>query len=149
MTKNRRFRRSDGRRLDELRPVHIKPGFVRQAEGSVLIEMGRTRVVCTASVEERVPPFLKGSGKGWVTAEYGMLPRSTNTRMERESVRGKLGGRTHEIQRLIGRSLRGVIDLELLGERSRLIDCDVTEAEGGTSPAAITCSYVALLPALP
>jgi len=145
MTKNRRFRRSDGRRRDELRPVRIRPGFVRHAEGSVLIEMGGTRVVCTASVEERVPPFLKDSGRGWVTAEYGMLPRSTNTRMERESVRGKLGGRTHEIQRLIGRSLRAVIDLRLLGERSVLIDCDVLEADGGTRTASITGAYVALV----
>jgi ribonuclease PH len=125
--------------------VRIRPGFVRHAEGSVLIEMGGTRVVCTASVEERVPPFLKDTGKGWVTAEYGMLPRSTHTRMEREASRGKLGGRTHEIQRLIGRSLRAVVDLERLGERSMLIDCDVIEADGGTRTASITGAYVALV----
>ena len=111
----------------------------------MLIEMGGTRVVCTASVEERVPPFLKDSGKGWVTAEYGMLPRSTNTRMDREAARGKIGGRTHEIQRLIGRSLRAVIDLGRLGERSVLIDCDVLEADGGTRTASITGDYVALV----
>jgi ribonuclease PH len=110
----------------------------------VLIEMGGTRVICTASVEERVPPFLKASGKGWVTAEYGMLPRSTHTRMEREASRGKVGGRTHEIQRLIGRSLRAVVDLERLGERSVLIDCDVIQADGGTRTASITGAYVAL-----
>jgi ribonuclease PH len=145
MTKNRLRARADGRRPNELRRVRIRPGFLRHAEGSVLIEMGGTRVVCTASVEERVPPFLKNTGKGWVTAEYGMLPRSTHTRMEREASRGKLGGRTHEIQRLIGRSLRAVIDLERLGERSVLIDCDVLEADGGTRTASITGAYVALV----
>jgi ribonuclease PH len=145
MSKPRRFQRVDGRRPRDLRPVRIRVGFVRQAEGSVLIEMGGTRVVCTASVEERVPPFLKDSGRGWVTAEYGMLPRSTNTRMEREATRGRIGGRTHEIQRLIGRSLRAVIDLALLGERSVLIDCDVIEADGGTRTASITGAYVALV----
>ncbi len=124
------------------------PGFAKHAEGSVLIEMGDTRVLCTASVEDRVPPFLKGSGKGWVTAEYGMLPRSTHTRMEREAARGRVGGRTHEIQRLIGRSLRAVMRLEGLGERSVFVDCDVLQADGGTRTASITGAYVALVLAL-
>jgi len=121
---------------------------VRHAEGSVLIEMGETRVVCTASIEERVPTFLKDTGRGWVTAEYGMLPRSTHTRMEREATRGRIGGRTHEIQRLIGRSLRAVTDLGALGERSVWIDCDVLQADGGTRTASITGAYVALALAL-
>lgn len=143
--KARSSRRTDGRRPNQLRPARIRPGFLRHAEGSVLIAMGGTRVICTASVEERVPPFLKDSGRGWVTAEYGMLPRSTHTRIEREASRGKIGGRTHEIQRLIGRSLRSVVDLERLGERSVLIDCDVIEADGGTRTASITGAYVALV----
>lgn len=124
------------------------PGFVKHAEGSGLIEMGNTRVLCTASVEDKVPAFLKDTGRGWVTAEYGMLPRSTHTRMEREAARGKIGGRTHEIQRLIGRSLRAVTDLDALGERSVWIDCDVLQADGGTRTASITGAYVALAIAL-
>jgi ribonuclease PH len=128
--------------------VKIIPAFLKHAEGSVLIEMGATRVVCTASVEPRVPPFLKDSGRGWVTAEYGMLPRSTHTRMEREAARGRVGGRTHEIQRLIGRSLRAVTDLQALGERSLWIDCDVLQADGGTRTASITGAWVALALAL-
>ena len=140
--------RADGRRPGELRPVKIVPSFLKHAEGSALIEMGATRVVCTASVEARVPPFLKDSGRGWVTAEYGMLPRSTHTRMEREAARGRLGGRTHEIQRLIGRSLRAVTDLQALGERSIWIDCDVLQADGGTRTASITGAWVALALAL-
>jgi ribonuclease PH len=141
-------RRKDGRAPTELRSVRLTPGFLKHAEGSVLIEMGDTRVVCTASVEERVPPFLKGTGKGWVTAEYGMLPRSTHTRMEREAARGRVGGRTHEIQRLIGRSLRAVTRLDGLGERSVFVDCDVLQADGGTRTASITGAYVALVLAL-
>jgi ribonuclease PH len=137
-------RRADGRRPRELRPVTITPGFLRHAEGSALIAFGQTRVLCAASIEESVPPFLRGKGTGWVTAEYGMLPRSTHTRSDREASRGKIGGRTHEIQRLIGRSLRAVTELSLLGERSILIDCDVLEADGGTRTAAITGAYVAL-----
>jgi ribonuclease PH len=140
--------RPDGRQPRELRPVRLRPGFIAHAEGSVLIEMGRTRVVCTASIEEKVPAFLQNSGRGWVTAEYGMLPRSTHTRMEREAARGRIGGRTHEIQRLIGRSLRAVTDLAALGERSVWIDCDVLEADGGTRTASITGAYVALALAL-
>ncbi len=127
-----------------MRPVRITRGFTKHAEGSVLVEFGDTRVLCTASVEERVPPFLKDSGKGWVTAEYGMLPRATNTRGEREAARGKQSGRTQEIQRLIGRSLRAIIDLSSLGSRSIQIDCDVLQADGGTRTAAITGSFVAL-----
>lgn len=136
--------RADGRKPNEIRSVRISTGYTKHAEGSVLVEVGDTRVVCTASVEERVPPFLKDTGKGWVTAEYGMLPRSTHTRMEREAARGKVGGRTHEIQRLIGRSLRAVVQLEALGERSIWIDCDVIQADGGTRTASITGAYVAL-----
>jgi ribonuclease PH len=136
--------RRDGRNAAELRPVTITRHFTRHAEGSVLVECGGTRVICTASVEEGVPPFLRGRGTGWVTAEYSMLPRSTHTRSSRESSRGKVGGRTHEIQRLIGRSLRAVIDLDLLGERSILVDCDVIQADGGTRTAAITGACVAL-----
>ena len=141
MTK--RFR-PDGRGPGELRTVKIITDFIQHAEGSVLIEMGATRVICTASVEDRVPAFLKDTGKGWVTAEYGMLPRSTHTRMEREAARGRVGGRTHEIQRLIGRSLRAVTDLGALGERSVWIDCDVIQADGGTRTASITGAWVAL-----
>jgi len=136
--------RALGRRADQLRPVRIQRGFTRHAEGSVLVEFGDTRVLCTASVEERVPPFLKESGRGWVTAEYGMLPRSTHTRSEREAARGKQTGRTQEIQRLIGRSLRSVVDLPSLGSRTVHLDCDVLQADGGTRTAAITGSFVAL-----
>ena len=138
------FYRSDNRAPDQLRPVNIVPDYIPTAEGSVLIEVGNTRVICTASVEESVPAFLRNSGKGWVTAEYGMLPRSTLTRSARESARGRIGGRTHEIQRLIGRSLRAVTDVEKLGERSILIDCDVIQADGGTRTASITGAFVAL-----
>ena len=140
--------RSDKRLPNELRPTTITPDFIPNAEGSVLIEAGRTRVICTASVEDRVPPFLRNSGKGWVTAEYGMLPRATNTRMQRESTAGKVGGRTQEIQRLIGRSLRSVINLPALGERTVWIDCDVIQADGGTRTASITGAFVALALAL-
>jgi ribonuclease PH len=136
--------RPSGRKPDELRAVRIQRGFTRHAEGSVLVEFGDTRVLCTASVEERVPPFLKDSGRGWVTAEYGMLPRSTNTRTDREAARGKQSGRTQEIQRLIGRSLRAVVDLSSLGQRTVHLDCDVLQADGGTRTAAITGSFVAL-----
>jgi ribonuclease PH len=135
--------RSGGRRPDELRPVRLTRGYTRHAEGSVLVEFGDTRVLCTASVEEKVPPFLKGKGSGWLTAEYGMLPRSTHTRSDREAARGKQSGRTHEIQRLIGRSLRAVFDLAALGERTLHLDCDVLQADGGTRTAAITGAYVA------
>jgi ribonuclease PH len=136
--------RSLGRRADQLRTVRITRGFTRHAEGSVLIEMGETRVLCTASIEEGVPPFLKGKGQGWLTAEYGMLPRATNTRMRREAAEGKQSGRTQEIQRLIGRSLRAVTDLSLLGERTLKVDCDVLQADGGTRCAAITGACVAV-----
>jgi ribonuclease PH len=136
--------RLKGRRADELRPVRIQRRYTKHAEGSVLVEFGETRVLCTASVEERVPPFLKDTGRGWVTAEYGMLPRATNTRTEREAARGKQSGRTQEIQRLIGRSLRAVVDLKALGPRSVQIDCDVLQADGGTRTAAITGAFVAL-----
>lgn len=140
--------RIDGRSTDQLRPVEIKRNYLRHAEGSALITMGGTTVLCSASVDEYVPSFLKGSGKGWVTAEYGMLPRSTNTRVSRDGRRGSISGRTQEIQRLIGRSLRAVFDLGSLGERSILIDCDVLEADGGTRTASITGSYVALYDAV-
>ena len=136
--------RSAGRRPDELRAVTLQRRFTRHAEGSVLASFGDTRVLCTASVEEKVPPFLKGKGQGWVTAEYGMLPRSTHTRTDREAARGRQSGRTQEIQRLIGRSLRAVTDLGALGERSIQIDCDVLQADGGTRTAAITGAFVAL-----
>jgi len=136
--------RPSGRRPDELRPVRITRRYTKHAEGSVLVEFGDTRVLCTASVEERVPPFLKDSGRGWVSAEYGMLPRSTNTRTEREAARGKQSGRTQEIQRLIGRALRAVIDLRALGARTVQLDCDVLQADGGTRTAAITGAFVAL-----
>jgi ribonuclease PH len=136
--------RPSRRRADELRPIRLTRGFTRHAEGSVLVEFGETRVLCTASVETQVPPFLKGQGKGWVTAEYGMLPRATDTRSPREAARGKQGGRTLEIQRLIGRSLRAAIDLEGLGERSITLDCDVLQADGGTRTASITGAWVAL-----
>ncbi|HSU76129.1 MAG TPA: ribonuclease PH [Burkholderiales bacterium] len=136
--------RPSGRRPDELRPVRIQRRYTKHAEGSVRVEFGDTHVLCTASVEERVPPFLKDSGRGWVTAEYGMLPRSTNTRTEREASRGKQSGRTQEIQRLIGRSLRAVVDLAALGPRTVQLDCDVLQADGGTRTAAITGAFVAL-----
>jgi ribonuclease PH len=136
--------RPDGRRARELRPVEITPNYLRHAEGSALIAFGATRVLCAASVQEGVPQFLRNSGRGWVTAEYGMLPRSTHTRSDREAARGKVGGRTQEIQRLIGRSLRAVIDMTVLGERTIWIDCDVIEADGGTRTASITGAYVAL-----
>jgi ribonuclease PH len=141
-------RRSEGRGADQLRSVRLTRGFTRHAEGSVLAEFGDTRVLCTASVEERVPAFLKGQGRGWLTAEYGMLPRSTGTRTEREATRGRQNGRTHEIQRLIGRSLRSVVDLAALGERTILVDCDVIQADGGTRTAAITGAFVAAADAL-
>jgi ribonuclease PH len=136
--------RPSGRQPAELRPLRIHRAYTRHAEGSVLIECGDTRVLCTASVDESVPPFLRGKGRGWVTAEYGMLPRSTNTRTQREAARGKQSGRTQEIQRLIGRALRSVVKLEMLGERQILIDCDVLQADGGTRTASITGSFVAL-----
>ena len=137
------FKRTDGRSTDELRSVRITPGYLPHAEGSALIEMGNTRVICSASVEERVPPFLRGKGQGWVTAEYAMLPRATQQRTPRETGRGGPSGRTHEIQRLIGRSLRAVADMKLLGERTITLDCDVLQADGGTRTAAITGAYVA------
>ena len=140
--------RPDGRRWDEPRPTTIVTGYQRYAEGSALIDMGATRVLCSASLEERVPAFLRGQGKGWVTAEYSMLPRATNTRTTREREAGRTSGRSQEIQRLIGRSLRAVTDLEGLGERTVQIDCDVLQADGGTRTAAITGSYVALYQAL-
>jgi ribonuclease PH len=137
------FARSDARAADQLRPVRITRGYTIHAEGSVLIEFGDTKVLCTASVEEKVPGHKKGSGEGWVTAEYGMLPRATHTRSDREAARGKQSGRTQEIQRLIGRSLRAVFDLTLLGERTIHLDCDVLQADGGTRTAAITGAFVA------
>jgi ribonuclease PH len=140
--------RPSGRRADELRPVRFTLGAQRHAEGSVLVEFGDTRVLCAATVEDRVPPFLKGSGQGWVTAEYGMLPRATHTRSQREAARGRQGGRTLEIQRLIGRSLRAVMDLKALGERTITLDCDVLQADGGTRTAAVTGGYVALVSAI-
>jgi len=140
--------RFDGRSAESLRNVKITRNFIRHAEGSVLIEFGDTRVICTASIEEGVPPFLRGKGTGWVTAEYSMLPRATHVRSPRESSKGKVGGRTHEIQRLIGRSLRAVTDLTLLGERTVHIDCDVIQADGGTRTASITGAYVALVDAV-
>ena len=136
--------RPSGRDVDEMRVVRFTPDYTRHAEGSVLTEFGDTRVLCTASVENRVPPWLRGKGSGWVTGEYGMLPRATNTRSSREATRGKQGGRTLEIQRLIGRSLRAIIDLEALGERTITLDCDVIQADGGTRTAAISGAFVAL-----
>ena len=136
--------RSDHRPANELRATTLTPNFLPHAEGSVFIEAGRTKVICTASVEDRVPPFLRNSGKGWVTSEYGMLPRSTLTRTPREVTKGRAGGRTHEIQRLIGRSLRAVTDMEKLGERTIFIDCDVIQADGGTRTASITGAFVAM-----
>jgi ribonuclease PH len=140
--------RPGGRLPQQLRAVRLQRGYTRHAEGSVLVEFGDTRVLCTASVETRVPAFLKGRGVGWLTAEYGMLPRSTNTRSEREAARGKQSGRTQEIQRLIGRALRAVVDLSLLGERTLQVDCDVLQADGGTRTAAITGAFVAVHDAL-
>ncbi|MCF8548903.1 MAG: ribonuclease PH [Pontimonas sp.] len=140
--------RADGRLASELRPVTIERGWSEQAEGSALISFGNTKVLCTASFTPGVPRWLSGKGRGWVTAEYGMLPRSTNDRMDRESVKGKIGGRTHEISRLIGRSLRGIIDLNQLGENTIVVDCDVLQADGGTRTAAITGAYVALADSL-
>jgi ribonuclease PH len=137
-------KRADGRAFNQIRPVKITPGFLSFAEGSALIEMGKTRVLCAVSLDDRVPPFLKGTGKGWVTAEYSMLPRSTITRTQRDSVQGRINGRSQEIQRLIGRSLRAVTDLDALGERNLIVDCDVIQADGGTRTAAITGSYIAL-----
>jgi ribonuclease PH len=142
------LRRTDGRAFDELRPVSITPGYLPYAEGSVLIEMGQTRVVCSASVEDRVPPFLRNSGQGWITAEYSMLPRATQQRTPRELRRSGPSGRTHEIQRLIGRSLRAAADMRLLGERTVTLDCDVIQADGGTRTAAITGAYVAFAMAI-
>ncbi len=140
--------RTNGRRAESLREIRITRNYIKHAEGAVLVEFGDTKVICTASVEESVPPFLRGKGSGWVTAEYSMLPRATHSRSPREAARGKIGGRTHEIQRLIGRSLRVVTDLTLLGERSVFIDCDVIQADGGTRTASITGAYVALVDAL-
>lgn len=142
------FTRADGRRVDELRPVQITRGINMHAEGSVLIEIGNTKVICTATVEDRVPPFLRGQGEGWITAEYSMLPRATSVRNIRESSRGRVGGRTHEIQRLIGRSLRSVVDLKTLGERTIWLDCDVIQADGGTRTASITGAFIAMSDAL-
>lgn len=140
--------RPDGRSADKLRDIKITRNFLKTAEGSALIEIGSTKVICTASIEDKVPPFLKDQKKGWVTAEYSMLPRSTATRMSRESVTGRIGGRTHEIQRLIGRAMRSVTDLEALGERTIRLDCDVIQADGGTRTASITGAFVALLDAI-
>ena len=140
--------RIDGRKFDELRQVKITRGYLQHPEGSVLIEVGNTKVICTATVEEKIPPFRKGSGEGWVTAEYSMLPRATAVRTARESVKGKVGGRTMEIQRLIGRALRSVVYLKGLGERTIVLDCDVIQADGGTRTASITGAYVALVEAL-
>jgi ribonuclease PH len=137
------YQRTNGRAADQLRPIRITRGYTMHAEGSVLIEFGNTKVLCTASVEDKVPPHKRGSGEGWVTAEYGMLPRSTHTRSDREAARGKQSGRTQEIQRLIGRSMRAVFDLKLLGERTIQLDCDVLQADGGTRTAAITGAFVA------
>jgi ribonuclease PH len=137
------YARTDGRAANELRPVKITPGFLPYAEGSVLIEMGETRVICSASIDERVPPFLRNSGQGWITAEYSMLPRATQQRTSRETGRGGPSGRTHEIQRLIGRSIRAAANMRLLGERTITLDCDVLQADGGTRTAAITGAYVA------
>jgi ribonuclease PH len=136
--------RSDNRSPDQMRPVNILPDYISTAEGSCLIEIGNTRVICTASIEEAVPPFLRNSGKGWVTGEYGMLPRATLTRTQRESAKGRQSGRTHEIQRLIGRSMRAVTDLHKLGERTIWVDCDVIQADGGTRTASITGAFVAV-----
>jgi len=142
------LKRADGRNYDELRPVKITTGFQSFAEGSALIELGKTRVICSVSVEERVPGFLRGLGSGWITAEYSMLPRSTVTRSQRDSMRGRVAGRSQEIQRFIGRSMRAAADLDALGERTLIVDCDVIQADGGTRTAAITGAYVALYQAM-
>lgn len=142
------FIRADGRRPDALRPVKVRRRYIKHAEGSVLIEVGETRVLCTATVQDRVPSFLRGQGRGWVTAEYAMLPRATSERTVREVTRGRMGGRTQEIQRLIGRSLRAVVDLTALGERTIVMDCDVLQADGGTRTVAITGAFIALADAL-
>src|SRR5256885_6634015 len=141
-------RRADGRAANQLRPVKIVPDYLKFAEGSVLIRVGDTRVVCAATIEDRIPPFLRGKGTGWVTAEYSMLPRAGTERSQREASKGRIGGRTHEIQRLIGRSVRTVVDLSRLGERTITLDCDVIQADGGTRTASITGAYVALALAL-
>jgi ribonuclease PH len=140
--------RADGRAPDQLRQVRFTPGYLKHAEGSCLVEVGDTRVVCAVSIEDRVPPFLKGKGEGWITAEYGMLPRATTTRSTREAAKGAPSGRTHEIQRLIGRSLRAVVDLKALGEKTLWVDCDVLQADGGTRCASITGAFVALVEAV-
>ena len=140
--------RTDGRKETQLRPVVITPSYIKSADGSVLIEVGDTRVICTAKLEEKVPGFLRNSGKGWITAEYGMLPSSSQVRISREAARGRIGGRTYEIQRLIGRSLRAIADLKVLGEKTVWIDCDVIQADGGTRTASITGAYVALVEAV-
>ncbi len=140
--------RPDGRRPDELRPVRIETGYLKYAEGSALVSVGETRVLCAASLEEKVPPWMRGRGSGWITAEYAMLPRATAERTQRESSKGKIGGRTHEIQRIIGRALRAVVDLSKLGERTLWIDCDVLQADGGTRTTSITGAYIALALAL-
>ena len=140
--------RTDGRAPNQLRPVSFEPGFLTFADGSVLLSMGNTRVICAATIEDRVPPWMRGRGSGWITAEYAMLPRATPERSQRESVKGRLGGRTHEIQRLIGRALRAVVDLDRLGERTVIVDCDVIGADGGTRTASITGAWVALALAL-
>jgi len=139
--------RADGRKERQLRPIIVTPGYLKHADGSVLIEMGDTRVICTAKLEDKAPPFLRNSGKGWITAEYGMLPASSQVRISREAARGRIGGRTHEIQRLIGRSLRAIADLKELGQKTVWIDCDVIQADGGTRTASITGAYVALVQA--
>src|SRR6184192_1272140 len=143
-TLERNIMRPSGRAPDQMRELRFEPGFTRHAEGSCLVSFGDTRVLCTASVEDKVPPFLRGKGQGWVTAEYGMLPRATHTRGNREAARGKQSGRTQEIQRLIGRSLRAVVDLKALGDRTITIDCDVLQADGGTRTASVTGGFVAL-----
>ncbi len=143
--KNIKLIRNDGRKADELRECKITRNYLKFANGSVLIEMGYTKVICTATVEQKVPSFLQGTGRGWITAEYSMLPRSSKSRIKRESAAGKVGGRTHEIQRLIGRSLRAVVDLKAIGERTIWIDCDVIQADGGTRTASITGAFVALV----
>jgi ribonuclease PH len=148
MTTDQPLVRADGRRVDQLRPITIERGWSEQAEGSALISFGRTKVLCTASFTNGVPRWMTGKGAGWVTAEYAMLPRSTNERMDREAVKGKIGGRTHEISRLIGRSLRAVVNTKALGENTIVIDCDVLQADGGTRTAAITGAYVALADAI-
>ncbi len=142
------MKRTDQRTAKQLRPVKITPGYIKYAEGSVLIEIGETKVICNATIEEKVPPFLKGQNQGWITAEYSMLPRSTSVRNQREAIKGKISGRTNEIQRLIGRSLRAAVDLKALGERTVTLDCDVIQADGGTRTASITGAYVAMVLAL-